>query len=416
MQVKTILNRIEKHPSFVYEAVGLVDGPRLRLEVKVRARANARAKCSGCGRPAPGYDTLPERRFEFVPLWGIAVFMLYAMRRVACPRCGVKVESVPWARGKHRLTRSYAWFLARWAKRLSWKEVAEVFHTSWDTVFGAVCMAVEWGRAHQDLGGIEALGIDEIAWQRGHRYRTLVYQIDAHCKRLLWVGRERKSETLHGFFDWFGPARTGAVRFVCSDMWKAYLRVIAERAGQAVHVLDRFHIMSHFGKAIDKVRAEEARKLQAQGKAPVLKHSRWLLLKRPENLTDAQHDKLADLVRHNLRTMRAYLLKEDFQSLWGYVSPYWAGRFLDRWCTRTMRSRIEPMKKVARMMRSHRALILNWFHAKGRWSSGAVEGFNGKAKLTTRKAFGFRTYEALEVALYHTLGDLPEPELTHKFC
>ena len=91
-------------------------------------------------------------------------------------------------------------------------------------------MAVEWGRAHQDLGGIEALGIDEIAWQRGHRYLTLVYQIDAHCKRLLWVGRERKSETLHGFFDWFGAARTEAVRFVCSDMWKAYLRVIAERA------------------------------------------------------------------------------------------------------------------------------------------------------------------------------------------
>ena len=175
-------------------------------------------------------------------------------------------------------------------------------------------MAVEWGRAHHDLGGIEALGIDEIAWQRGHRYLTLVSQTDAHCKRLLWVGRERKSETLHGFFDGSGPARTEAVRFVCSDRWKAYPRVIAERAGQAVHVLDRFHIMSHFGKAIDKVRAEEARKLQAQGKAPVLKHSRWLLLKRPENLTDAQHDKLAELVRHHLRTMRAYLLKEDFQS------------------------------------------------------------------------------------------------------
>ena len=123
----------------------------------------------------------------------------------------MKVESVPWARGKHRLTRSYAWFLARWAKRLSCKEVAEVFHTSWDTVFGAVCMAVEWGRAHHDLGGIEALGIDKIAWQRGHRFLTVVYQIDAHCKRLLWVGRERKSETLHGFFDWFGPARTEAV-------------------------------------------------------------------------------------------------------------------------------------------------------------------------------------------------------------
>ena len=121
--------------------------------------------------------------------------------------------------------------------------------------------------------------------------------------------------------------------------------------------------------------------------------------------------------------MRTCLLKGNFQSLWGYVSPYWAGRFLpsfprkrERWRTRTMRSRIEPMKKVVRMMRSHRALILNWFHAKGRWSSGAVEEFNGKARPTTRKAFGFRTCEALETALYHTLGNLPEPGLTHKFC
>ena len=105
-------------------------------------------------------------------------------------------------------------------------------------------------------------------------------------------------------------------------------------------MLDRFHIMSHFSQAIDEVRAAEARKLAAEGRAPLLKHSRWLLLKRPENLTDGQAERLAELVRRNLRTVRAYLLKEDFQSLWGYVSPYWAGRFLDRWCTRTMRSRL----------------------------------------------------------------------------
>ena len=166
---------------------------------------------------------------------------------------------------------------------------------------------------------------------------------------------------LEGFFDWFGAARSAALYFVCSDMWKPYLKVVAERAGQAVQVLDRFHIMSHFSQAIDEVRAAEARKLAAEGRAPVLKHSRWLLLKRPENLTDGQAERLAELVRRNLRTVRAYLLKEDFQRLWGYVSPYWAGRFLDRWCTRTMRSRLEPMKDVARMVRSHRDLILNWF-------------------------------------------------------
>jgi transposase len=136
---------------------------------------------------------LAQRRFEFVPLWGIPVFFLYAPRRVNCPGCGIHVEALPWAASKHRLTTAYAWFLARWAKRLSWKEVAEVFHTSWDNVFHAVEMAVEWGREHRDLNAITAIGIDEVQWQRGHRYLTLVYQIDAHCKRLLWVGKEPSS-------------------------------------------------------------------------------------------------------------------------------------------------------------------------------------------------------------------------------
>ena len=125
---------------------------------------------------------------------------------------------------------------------------------------------------------------------------------------------------------------------------------------------------------------------------------------------------LALILRHNLRSVRSYLLREDFQGFWDYVSPSWAGKFLDRWCTRALRSRIDPIKKVARMLRKHRALLLNWFRAKGQISAGAVEGLNLKVKLTTRKAFGFRTYRAIEIALYHTLGALPEPITTHRFC
>ncbi|WP_305802796.1 transposase [Thiolapillus sp.] len=102
--------------------------------------------------------------------------------------------------------------------------------------------------------------------------------------------------------------------------------------------------------------------------------------------------------------------------VWRLLSPYWAGQFLDRWCTKTMRSKIEPMKKVARMLRGHRPLLLNWFRARGQLSSGVVEGFNTKAKLTSRKSFGFRTYRGAEIALYHALAALPEPEFTHKFC
>jgi transposase len=344
------------------------------------------------------------------------VYLVYAMRRVDCGNCGVKVEQVPWAMGKRRVTSAYAWFLAGWAKRLSWSETARAFKTSWETVFRSVEMAVAWGREHMDLTGIASIGVDEILWKRGHKYLTVVYQIDAHCRRLLWVGQHRTSKTFLRFFRWLGKERSKLLEFVCSDMWKPYLRVIAKKAGGALHVLDRFHIMQHFSKAIDEIRAKEAKQLKADGHEPILKGKRWCLLKRPENLTEGQEAKLADLVRYNLKSVRAYLLKEDFQGFWEYVSPWWAGQFLDRWCKRTMSSRLEPMKKVARMLRNHRELILNWFRARGEVSSGSVEGLNNKAKLTTRKAYGFRTTRCAEVALYHALGKLPEPEMAHSFC
>ena len=417
MLVQTILNRIQKQPGFVYGRVRLVETPwQVTVEIELRPRARRRPTCSGCQRPGPGYDTLPARRVEFVPLWGMAVFFVYAMRRVACPACGVRVETVPWALGKHHLTTTYAWFLATWAKRMSWTAVAGAFHTTWEHVFHSVEMAVTWGRAHVDREGITAAGIDELQWQHGHGYLTLVYQLDEHRKRLLWIGAERKVQTLLGFFRWLGPARSARLRFICSDMWQPYLRVVAQKAGQACHILDRFHVMAHFSKAIDHIRAQEARALKAKGAHPVLMRTRWVLLKRPANLTEPEVGRLAELLRYNLKAVRAYLLKEEFQFFWTYLASYAAGRFLDRWTTRALRSRLAPMQKVARMLRAHRPLLLNWFRAKGRISAGAVEGFNNKAKLTTRTAYGFRTYRGIELARYHALGDLPEPQVAHRFC
>ena len=137
---------------------------------------------------------------------------------------------------------------------------------------------------------------------------------------------------------------------------------------------------------------------------------------RPANITDAELPRLVDLLHYNLRAVRSYLLREEFQYFWAYVSPTWAGRFLDRWCTKVLRARIAPMQKVARMLRAHRPLLLNWFRAKGTLSAAVVEGVNNKARETTRTAYGFRTYRAMEIALYHTLGALPEPEAPHRFC
>jgi transposase len=417
MRIQTILNQVEKFKSFVYGGASLEkrkDG--LALVVQMVARKNSRVFCSGCGRPGPVYDRLEERRFEFVPLWGILVFLAYRMRRVNCRRCGVTVEMVPWCDGKNQLTTTYRWYLATWAKRLSWSEVGSIFRTSWDSVCRAVEHAVEWGLAHRDLSGLTALGVDEVAWAKGHTYLTLLYDISGPAKRLLAVAEERKETSLRSCLESLGAPACLGVKYVCSDMWKPYLNVIAEKLGQAVHVLDRFHVMQQFNKALDEIRAEESKRLVRDGYEPVLKKSRWCFLKRPANLTDKETVKLSETLKYNLRTVRAYLQREEFQRVWEYKSAWWAGKFLDEWTSRVMRSRLEPMKKIARSIRTHRPLILNWFRARGLVSAGAVEGLNNKVKLVTRKSYGFRTANVAKLALLHNLGNLPEPKRTHRFC
>ena len=417
MHFKTIFNRVTNFKPFVVEHTELVEKDLgTIIEVTMRARENGQPTCSGCGQRGSQYDTQPTpRRFEFIPLWMIPVVLIYTMRRVDCQRCGVRVESVPWSDGKGRLTTDLKWFLAGWARRMSWKEVAGCFAVSWDHVYKSVKYAVSWGLERRDLSGIESIGVDEVQWKKGHKYQTLVYQIDEGCKRLLWIGPDRTAKTLLRFFRFLGRDRCSQVQFVCSDMWQAYLKVIAKKVPQAIHVLDRFHVMQKMSRAIDKVRAGEVKRLEADGYEPALKGCRWLLLKRPANMSEKQTVRLKELLQYNLQSVRSHLMKEDFQQFWEYTYPAWAGKFLDAWCTRAMRSKIEPMKAMAKTLRSKRELLLNWFRAGGSLSSGVVEGFNNKLKLITRKSYGFRTQKAYETALYHNLGNLPEPEFTHRF-
>jgi len=306
-------------------------------------------------------------------------------------------------------------FLGHWARKLSWKETAEAFRTSWDKVHDSVAYLVTFGLEHRVLAPIRAIGVDEVQYGKGHKYLTLVYQIDAGCTRLLWIGKERTVKTFQGFFAMLGPELSAQIEYVCSDMWKPYLDVIREKCSQALNILDKFHMVAKVNKAVDEVRSAEAKQMKRDGYEPVLTKSRWCLLKRPENLTAKQKLKLKDLVRYNLRSVRAYLLKEDFQQLWNYQSTAWAGKFLNEWCRQVMRSRIEPLKRVARTLRAHRELILNYFRARKEFSSGVIEGLNNKVKVTMRKSYGFRTFRVTELALYHSLGKLPEPELTHRF-
>jgi transposase len=417
MLIKTLLNQLEKFKSFVYKKVRLQDMyGKMSVVISIKARKNSKGTCMDCGKSCGTYDTQPTRHYEYVPIWAIPVYFEYAPRRVNCPVHGIHVEQIPWAIGKEQMTTSYKLFLSTWAKRLSWKDVARVFNTTWNSVFRAIKSVVDYGLEHRDWDGIEQIGIDEISVFKGHKYLTLVYQLDKGKRRLLWSGKDRKIKTLLRFFREFGKERCIGLRFVCSDMWKPYLKVIKKKAVNALNILDRFHIMKKFNEAIDEVRRQEVKKLNAQDQENVLANGRWLLLKKVANLTQKQTHRLSQLLKINLSSVKAYLMREDFQRFWSYVSPAWADKFLEDWATRAMKSKLEPMKKVAKMLRSHKALILNWFRAGGGLSSGPVEGLNAKAKLTMRKAYGFRTLDCLQIALYHQLGELKEPPVTHRFC
>jgi transposase len=417
MLLKTVLNKVEHFKSFVFGKTRFVAVNGFdALVIDIKPRKNSKPECSECGRRCKVHDLLPERLFEYVPFLAYKFYFRYAPRRVKCPVHGPRVEAMPWGYGKEHMTISYQVYLARWAKRLSWKETADIFKISWDSVFRAVKFVVDYGLANRSLDNVTEIGVDEIAVFKGQKYLTMVYQLNAEAKRLLWCGPERRVKTLLRFFREIGKERSAKIKFVCSDMWAPYLKVIAKKAPNALNILDRFHIMRKFNEAIDEIRRSEVRDFKAANQENVLEKGRWLLLKRPENLSEKQTARLGELLKLNLSSIKGYLLREDFQRFWDYKQMPAAGKFLENWVTRTLQTDLEPMKKVANMLRSHKPLIMNWFKAKGRLSCGAVEGLNLKAKLTIRKAYGFKSLKCLQIALYHTLADLPEPLCHHKFC
>ena len=257
MLFKTILNLVTNYKSFRFGNVSFEQKgtDEQHIVAMIHPRKNGKAVCSECGKFCPLYDKSSEaRRFEFVPLWNIPVFFLYTMRRVTCPDHGVIVEGVPWCDGKHTQTVEMRQFLANWARRLSWKETAECFGTSIGKVFRAVKWIVEWGLKHRDLSGVTSLGVDEIQRSKGHKYMTLIYQLN-EPKRLLGIEKDREEASLERFFTAFDAGTEGeqkrslGIKFVCSDMWKPYLNVIGRVCTKALNILDRFHVKSHLTKA-----------------------------------------------------------------------------------------------------------------------------------------------------------------------
>jgi transposase len=245
------------------------------LVVHLDRRAHRRLHCGECGRAALAIvpTRRPERRWRDLTLREHVLVLVYAPCRVRCPRCGLRVEGVPWADKWQRVTHALARAVARLARELTWSAVAEHFRLNWKTIAAVVEGTVLWGLAHRRWEPLHVIGIDEVSRRKGQQYLTIVY--DLRRGRVVWVGRDRTTATMERFFTWLGPRRARAIHTVCCDMWSVYIDAVETHLPQAALVFDRFHLSQHLSRAVDEVRRQAWRQLQGAEKIE-FKHTRFL--------------------------------------------------------------------------------------------------------------------------------------------
>jgi transposase len=375
---------------------GLFGEPSRRITVELRPISGVPKRCSGCGAVVTEVHDVSMRRVRDLPFWEWDTWLEFPRARVACSRCGPTVEEVPWLDRYQRMTKRLAEKIARLAKVLPIKHVAELCGVSWDTVkeIDRRALERELGPLSAALDGVRVLAIDEFAIQRGHRYATVV--IDPTRKRVLWVCRGRDRGALAGFFAALGPERCAAIEAVAVDMWRPYREEVRAHCPRAKLVYDLFHVVAKFGhEVIDRVRVDETNRLaRAAGAGPirdqrrVIKGTRWLLLRNRENLRGAERVRLRELLSVNRRLFTVYVLKDDLKQLWRFRAPHAALRFWREWRRRALASRIPALRAFTKLLERHLDGIFN--HCTYPLNTGMLEGINNKIKVLKRMAYGFR--------------------------
>lgn len=365
-------------------------------------------RCSGCGLKCSRIHSLqPEREWKDLALRSQVLILRYRPMRVRCLRCGVRIEEIPWADRWHRYTRALFSKIAWLTRRLTIKDCAEYLALDWKTVASALTAAVRWGQEKRGRVKPRILGIDEVSRRKGHKYLTLVYDLES--RSLLWGGENRDAKSMEAFFSFLGDQGQW-VTTVCCDMWAPYVDAVRQNLPKAQIVFDRFHVVAHLNKAVDDVRRKTWRDLPAEERRS-FKNTRFLWLKNPWNLKPKQRKQLNVLCRQtNAPIVRAYYLKEAFRSFWVYKSPSWSVPYLEEWLHAAKHSRLEPFSRFARMIEKHIDGILAWTTL--RVSSGAVEGLNNKVKAVSHRSYGFRNYQTYIDAIWHNVAKLPLPDFS----
>lgn len=344
--------------------------------------------CSGCGRSVQTIHDLEERRIRDLPVFESPVELLVPRVRVACPNCGPKLEQLTWLDPYARITRRLGESVARLCKVATIRHVARWYGLDWKTVKDLDRTSLERELGPVNLDGIEVIGMDEFAIQKGHRYATVI--VEPTRKRVLWVGRGRGREDVRPFFTLLGPTRCAQLKAAVMDMNAGYEREVKAHCPQAAIVFDLFHVVAKYGReVIDRVRVDQANVLREDRRArQVVKGARWLLLKNRDSLRPGEDIELEELLAANHALFVVYVLRDALKELWHYRHSGDAAKAWKSWYRKALRSGIAPLRHFAQKLRPYLPGILA--HCQYPLGTNLIEGINNKIKVIKRMAYGFR--------------------------
>jgi transposase len=377
--------------------VAMEDG---EVRVRVEAKAGSQHRCPQCGKRCPGYDRR-LRRWRHLDTCQLKTILEAEVPRVECAEHGVVVVKVPWAEPGSGFTALFEALVIDWLKEATVAAVSRRLNVSWNAIDGIMQRAVTRGLARRQRTPSCHIGVDETSFRKGHDYVTVV----SDGASVLYVADERRQASLGGYYASLSEAERAAIESVSMDMWPNFINATREALPDADRKIafDKFHVASYLGDAVDKVRRAEHKLLRTQGRDD-LKRSRFLWLRNPENMSREQWCAFEDLRESALKTARAWAIKESAMGLWSYVSRTWAQKAWSRWLAWAVRSRLEPVKKVARTIKAHLWGILNAIVLDA--NNGGAESINGRIKLLKVRSRGFRNKQRFRNAIYFHLGDL----------
>jgi transposase len=376
-----------------------------RLLVLVKPHKNG-CRCPECGRRGKILRTRPELRWwRDIPIGGWSVWLQYCPREIRCATHGRVTEVVPWADEYARITYRMEYLMLRYCQIMTQKAAAELLHISRSTLSDGLHRSITRIRKGHRIRGLRRIGIDEVSYAKGHKYATLVYDLERAC--VVWVGRGKERETIDVFFnEVLSPYQKERIEWACCDMSETYIGAIKEHCPNATLVLDRFHIAKALNVAVDEVRKQQWR-LASGDERKALKGLRWLLYRHSSTRSRKDTRTLKALDKGNRRIYRAWQLKDEFEQFWEYKAPWAAARFIKRWMTSALRSRLDPLRKFVNTLRQHYEGVLAFVGS--RLTNAIAEGLNRIIRIVKNRASGFRTLDAFTDMIFLTVGDVDIP-------